>query len=1201
MGIRNRFRSLLAVAVTAGILGSSLVVATPAWAAGNYALHFSGSTPANQNYVSTTAASYWATNFMFSADVRWDGTAGYLVAVSRPTIDNAGGSQTGIALGVNDGKPFFALATSAGNRMGGGTSNTTLTPNVWYTIAGSYDGQNVRVFIDGVLDTTQTYGSLGNLLGAAGAKLNIGREFINTPDPDLAARGFHGDIDNVIYGIGTTPATLSPMMRYKFSEGTGTTTADLGPRGYRGTLSASNPPTWVQGSDALTVTYVSTEPGVPAVTQTLRPYSSFTVKAANTFTRTGYTQPSWNTGPGTASVSPGTSITMPLNPLTYYPVWTPTTQSVVYQAGLGDGTDVTQSVDTGTTFSLPTFDEIGFTRPGYHQSGWTQAGVSYSPGAQRTMDSANLTFVAEWVADDQTVTYVLNGGSGNAPTQAAAATGSTITVAGATTFSRPGYRFVGWTDGGVVNYVPGNTYIVSANPIQFTAQWIPIPQTVTYNAGAGATGTAPASTSVETAGSFTVATRGDLARAGYTFGGWRDQSGDVIAEGSTYDVGPSPVTLSAIWIADSHTVTYGNSQNSTGTPPTQADVVTDATFVLADGSALSLAGYAFSGWTDGRVDGSGNPLVYQPGDSYRMGTGDVDLQAVWIAMPHTVSFLRAGGETGTIPSSFVALTDSTFTVPSGSSLTRPGYTFAGWRDMSGLYTASMTYSVAATDVTLVAEWTADTHTVTYSAGLGSGTVPTQSAVATDDTFTAASSSTISRAGYTFAGWSSSAGGTYQVEETVRMGTANITLTALWIANTYNVRYFLTNAATGTAPEATTATTESTFATAGSTGFGRAGYTLEGWFDGSTVTNPTSNYTQGIGDTGFYSRWTAQAQSVTYVPGLATGSTPTQSDVDTDETFTLASGSDLTRPGYSFVGWSTLGSVYPAGFTYRAVPNSMTFTASWRANLHRIVFLNSGGATGALPAAFDLATDASADFATPSITRPGYDFAGWTDGTTTYRLSDIITADGDTPDLVTLTAVWTAQTHSVTYDLNGGTGTVPTNPDSATDDVVTVAQLGDVTRDGFIFIGWSDGASTFQPGEDYLVGTDDVTLTAVWSAVYLSVAYLVGDGATGVPPQQDPIPFNSSLTVASSDGITLDDQYFWGWSDGTTVHMPGSTLANVRDDVTLTATWGDHPLAMLPNTGLDSGRLWLTAFASAFGALLGIALVRRARRRDTLNT
>jgi LPXTG-motif cell wall-anchored protein len=171
---------------------------------------------------------------------------------------------------------------------------------------------------------------------------------------------------------------------------------------------------------------------------------------------------------------------------------------------------------------------------------------------------------------------------------------------------------------------------------------------------------------------------------------------------------------------------------------------------------------------------------------------------------------------------------------------------------------------------------------------------------------------------------------------------------------------------------------------------------------------------------------------------------------------------------------------------------------------------------------------------------------------------------------------------------------------ATNTVFSVADVGNISRDGYSFGCWTDGVSVYQAGNDYLVGATNVTLTAVWNPIFLSVAYLIGDGASGVPPQQDPIPFNSSLSIASGEGISLDGQYFWGWSDGSQLYVRGSTMTNMRSDVTLTATWGDHPLPELPNTGRSAIADVLAALFALLGATLGVVLVRRTRRRGTLD-
>jgi hypothetical protein len=68
--------------------------------------------------------------------------------------------------------------------------------------------------------------------------------------------------------------------------------------------------------------------------------------------------------------------------------------------------------------------------------------------------------------------------------------------------------------------------------------------------------------------------------------------------------------------------------------------------------------------------------------------------------------------------------------------------------------------------------------VTYANGGGTGTLPTQSALASAATFTIAANS-LTNAGYNFAGWSDGTN-TYQPGATYTMGSTAVTLTAVWV-------------------------------------------------------------------------------------------------------------------------------------------------------------------------------------------------------------------------------------------------------------------------------------------------------------------------------------------------------------------------------------------------------------------------------------
>jgi uncharacterized repeat protein (TIGR02543 family) len=314
-------RRIATAIVAAAVVATGLLLtapATPAWAAGNFALRFNGDTAPDANVVTTTTSPVLTSNFTVSADLRWDGTNGYRAAVSMPNIDNAFSSSTGLALGLNDGAPFFALkdTTLTGRVV---VAATPLAVGQWFTVTGTYDGQVTNIYVDGALVATQDFGSALDLTTTTGSIL-IGREFAKSLDPSLNSRGFHGDVDKLVISSGLYPAALTTIASYAFSEGSGLSTADSGPSSYTGTLSAGSTPEWVQGSAAIALTYKS--PGATSKTTHVRPYTPIVYRSATTFTRPGYTFAGWQNVSTLVVVSPGDAGVKALTPETYQALWT---------------------------------------------------------------------------------------------------------------------------------------------------------------------------------------------------------------------------------------------------------------------------------------------------------------------------------------------------------------------------------------------------------------------------------------------------------------------------------------------------------------------------------------------------------------------------------------------------------------------------------------------------------------------------------------------------------------------------------------------------------------------------------------------------------------------------------------------------------------------------------------------------------------
>ena len=593
-----------------------------------------------------------------------------------------------------------------------------------------------------------------------------------------------------------------------------------------------------------------------------------------------------------------------------------------------------------------------------------------------------------------------------------------------------------------------------------------------------------------------------------------------------------------------------NSNGGTGSMSNQvANIPTALT-----SNAFTRVGYTFNNWNTA-ANGSG--VSYANGATYSFAA-DVTLYAQWTANPtHTVTYANGGG-TGTLPTQSPVSEGASFTVASGATLTRAGFTFAGWHDGTNPYAAGASYTMGTSNVTLTAQWTANpTHTVTYANGGGTGTLPTQSPVSEGASFTVASGATLTRAGFTFAGWHDGTN-PYAAGASYTMGTSNVTLTAQWTANPTHTVTYANGGGTGTLPTQSPVSEGASFTVASGATLTRAGFTFAGWHDGTNPYAAGASYTMGTSNVTLTAQWTANpTHTVTYANGGGTGTLPTQSPVSEGASFTVASGATLTRAGFTFAGWHDGTNPYAAGASYTMGTSNVTLTAQWTANpTHTVTYANGGG-TGTLPTQSPVSEGASFTVASgATLTRAGFTFAGWHDGTNPYAAGASYTMGTSN---VTLTAQWTANpTHTVTYANGGGTGTLPTQSPVSEGASFTVASGATLTRAGFTFAGWHDGTNPYAAGASYTMGTSNVTLTAQWTPLDSYTVTFNANGGTGtMAPQVSNVAANLTLNSFTRAGYTFN-----GWNtnaDGTsgTNYADGASYPFTAN-VTLYAKWTALP-------------------------------------------
>ena len=257
--------------------------------------------------------------------------------------------------------------------------------------------------------------------------------------------------------------------------------------------------------------------------------------------------------------------------------------------------------------------------------------------------------------------------------------------------------------------------------------------------------------------------------------------------------------------------------------------------------------------------------------------------------------------------------------------------------------------------------------------------------------------------------------------------------------------------------------------------------------------------------------------------------------------TLPTADDMTYTGHTFKGWYdneglTGDPVMAIGGTEMG---NKEYWAKWTINQYTITFDTDGGSEVA-PITQDYGTAITAPAAP---TREGYTFTGW---------DKTIPATMPAGDM-TITAQWTVNQYTITYDLDGGTA--EGNPDTYT--VETDAfTIKNPTRPGYTFTGWSGTGLT---GEDNLTvtipkgSTGNRSYTAHWSLNTYSITYdLNGGTASGNPTSYTVESATITLNQPTKTGYT-----FTGWSgtdltgeDNLTVTIPAGSTG----DRSYTAHW-----------------------------------------------
>ena len=185
----------------------------------------------------------------------------------------------------------------------------------------------------------------------------------------------------------------------------------------------------------------------------------------------------------------------------------------------------------------------------------------------------------------------------------------------------------------------------------------------------------------------------------------------------------------------------------------------------------------------------------------------------------------------------------------------------------------------------------------------------------------------------------------------------------------------------------------------------------------------------------------------------------------------------------------------------------------------------------------------------------------------------------------LYAKWTDRTYSVTYNLNGGRGTAPSDSNTyRVNQDVTAASLpaGVTPPTDKRFGGWNtqaDGGGTdVQAGGTIRMVSGGLTLYAKWIDRTYSVTYNLNGGRGTAPSDSNTYRVNQDVTAAASlpAGVRPPtDKRFDGWNTqadgGGTDVAAGGTISMISGGLTLYAKWIDRTYSVTYNlNGASAG-------------------------------
>lgn len=547
-------------------------------------------------------------------------------------------------------------------------------------------------------------------------------------------------------------------------------------------------------------------------------------------------------------------------------------------------------------------------------------------------------------------------------------------------------------------------------------------------------------------------------KTGYHFEGW------------DYDFVNNPIRdntiVNAIWKANVYSLTLDVNGGNTFLNPV-IPVTYDRSYTLP---TPTRNGYTFIGWFNGAT------RVFS--GVWKFAT-DITLKALWEITTFSISYELQGGDSTlvTLPKSYTV--EDTLIIGSPS---RKGYTFIGWSSLPSGENAKLNYQIkegTVGNLTLYAIWQPNQYTITYNPNGGEIDQFTQ-IVSYDDYIQLL---TPYRFGYSFDGWRD---GETQFSSGVWNQLTNVSLSAEWKLNSYNLRFELNGGATPIDYP-----THYTVNDIGNRIIDeflesypplRSGYIFTGWFDDANLTKTSVLFSEQtwLSDRVIYAGWIPNSYKIYLDVNNGAELENSVLSVVYDTEYVLPT---PTRTGYSFSGWFLGNEKYTTG-TWK-LEEDLYLTANWVMNTYRINYDLDGGENHENnPSSFTFEDE---EITLESPTKIGYQFLGWTSETVITPTIDLQIFHNSHEDYE-IKANWQPNKYQISFALNGGNQIEDTTIEVSFNQMVVFPTP---SRVGYTFLGWYHDDVKYESG--LWTTPSSLALTALWSEINYGITYILSGG------------------------------------------------------------------------------------------------------------